>query len=80
MEYRHGPLSATTPGTLVWVLGTIESGVIASALAAGGTVVDSGRDPMVELVLIQRAAIALAADRGLDPDHPRHLSRSVILE
>ncbi len=80
MEYRHGPLSATTPGTLVWVLGSIEAGVIASALAAGGSVVDSGRDPMVELVLIQRAAIALAADRGLDPDHPRHLSRSVILE
>jgi fructoselysine-6-P-deglycase FrlB-like protein len=35
---------------------------------------------MVELVAIQRAAVALAKARGLDPDEPRHLSRSVVLE
>lgn len=80
MEYRHGPLSATTEGTLVWALGPVEPGVLTSAIAAGGSVVDSGRDAMVELVNVQRAAVALAVDRGLDPDRPRHLSRSVILE
>lgn len=36
-------------------------------------------DPMADLVLAQRFAIALAAYRGLDPDAPRHLTRSVVL-
>lgn len=36
-------------------------------------------DPMADLVLAQRFAVALAAHRGLDPDTPRHLTRSVVL-
>jgi glucosamine 6-phosphate synthetase-like amidotransferase/phosphosugar isomerase protein len=36
-------------------------------------------DPMAELIQIQRTAVALAEARGLDPDHPRHLARSVVL-
>jgi fructoselysine-6-P-deglycase FrlB-like protein len=34
---------------------------------------------MAELVHLQRAAVALAEHRGLDPDRPNHLSRSVVL-
>lgn len=85
MEYRHGPLSAAGPETLVWMLGA--GGPYADAVAAlpgeieatGATVVVGARDPLAELVLVQRAAIALALARGLDPDAPRHLSRSVVL-
>ncbi|MGI5213055.1 SIS domain-containing protein [Plantactinospora sp. CA-290183] len=36
-------------------------------------------DPMADLILAQRFAVALAAGRGLDPDAPRNLSRSVVL-
>ncbi|MET8252711.1 sugar isomerase [Micromonospora sp. NPDC005197] len=36
-------------------------------------------DPMADLILAQRFAVALATSRGLDPDAPRHLSRSVVL-
>jgi fructoselysine-6-P-deglycase FrlB-like protein len=36
-------------------------------------------DPLIELVQAQRLAVALAEQRGLDPDSPRHLSRSIIL-
>lgn len=36
-------------------------------------------DPMADLVLAQRFAVALAVGRGLDPDAPRRLSRSVVL-
>jgi fructoselysine-6-P-deglycase FrlB-like protein len=36
-------------------------------------------DPMADLVLAQRFAVALAASRGLNPDAPRHLTRSVVL-
>jgi hypothetical protein len=34
---------------------------------------------MAELVLIQRMAVGLAEAHGLDPDHPKHLTRSVVL-
>jgi fructoselysine-6-P-deglycase FrlB-like protein len=36
-------------------------------------------DPMADLILAQRFAVALAAARGLDPDAPRQLTRSVVL-
>ena len=36
-------------------------------------------DPMAELVMAQRLAVALAEAHGLDPDRPRHLARSVVL-
>ncbi len=80
MEYRHGPISALTPRTLVWALGAVDGGVLGEAAAAGATVVDNRRDPMVELVMIHRAAVALANARGLDADQPRFLTRSVVLQ
>ena len=36
-------------------------------------------DPMADLIVAQRVAILLATTRGLDPDHPRNLTRSVVL-
>ncbi|HEX5598032.1 MAG TPA: sugar isomerase [Micromonosporaceae bacterium] len=36
-------------------------------------------DPMADLILAQRFAVALAAVRGQNPDAPRHLTRSVVL-
>ncbi|MEU4559852.1 sugar isomerase [Actinoplanes sp. NPDC023936] len=36
-------------------------------------------DPMADLILAQRVAVALATTQGLDPDNPRNLTRSVIL-
>jgi fructoselysine-6-P-deglycase FrlB-like protein len=79
MEYRHGPISAAGPGTLVWAIGPVDQSVLADAADTGATVVDEGADPMAELVLIQRMAVELAEARGLDPDRPKHLTRSVVL-
>jgi glucosamine 6-phosphate synthetase-like amidotransferase/phosphosugar isomerase protein len=39
-----------------------------------------GGGPLVSLVGAQRLAVELAARKGVDPDRPRALSRSVILE
>jgi len=39
-----------------------------------------GLDPLAQLVLAQRLAVAMAERRGLDPDRPRHLARSVIID
>ncbi|MEV6985722.1 hypothetical protein AB0M95_31305 [Sphaerisporangium sp. NPDC051017] len=46
---------------------------------AGGVFVTSEADPMAELVRAQRVAVARAHARGMDPDQPLHLTRSVIL-
>jgi len=79
MEYRHGPISVAGPTSLVWILGSPDPSV-ADDVAATGAIVRIGElDPMAELVLIHRTAVALAEARGLDPDHPRHLTRSVVL-
>src|SRR6202020_2655474 len=80
MEYRHGPISALTSKTLVWALGEVGGGVLDEAAAAGATGGDNRRDPIVELVMIHRAAVALANARGLDADQPRFLSRAVVLQ
>lgn len=79
MEYRHGPISAAGRGTLVWAIGAVDPGVLADAADTGATIVNGGSDPMAELVLIQRMAVGLAEAHGLDPDHPKHLTRSVVL-
>ncbi len=79
MEYRHGPISVAGPGTLVWAIGPVDPGVLADAADTGATIVDEGSDPMAELVLIQRMAVELAEAHGLDPDRPKHLTRSVVL-
>jgi fructoselysine-6-P-deglycase FrlB-like protein len=79
MEYRHGPVSLVGPSSLVWILGTPDPTVADEIAAVGATVRIAELDALAELVVIHRAAVALAAARGLDPDHPRHLTRSVVL-
>jgi fructoselysine-6-P-deglycase FrlB-like protein len=78
MEYRHGPISVAGERTLVWMLAEAD-GLAGEIGATGATVVQAARDPLAELVLVHRAALALAEARRLDPDAPRHLSRSVVL-
>ncbi len=79
MDYRHGPIAIAQPGRLVWSLGEVPDGLAAEVAATGARFVHHDLDPMAALVVAQRFAVGLAAARGLDPDHPRSLSRSVIL-
>ena len=79
MEYRHGPISVAGPATLVWLLGESDDALVRDIEVVGATVVVRGLDPMAELILIQRMAVSLAESKGLDPDHPRNLTRSVVL-
>jgi glucosamine--fructose-6-phosphate aminotransferase (isomerizing) len=80
MDYRHGPIAVAGDRSLVWIFGTPPEGLVDAIRARGATVVTSELDPLAQLVMAQRLAVALAASRGLDPDHPRALSRSVILD
>ncbi|MFE5243524.1 MULTISPECIES: SIS domain-containing protein [unclassified Streptomyces] len=80
MEYRHGPISIATAGTATWMFGAAPKGLAEQVLATGARWVESGLDPLADLVRVQRLAVARASARGLDPDLPRHLTRSVVLE
>lgn len=79
MEYRHGPAAVVGEGSVVWLLGSPPGGLTAEITAAGAVAWHTGEDAMAELVRAQRLAATLARGRGLDPDRPRNLARSVIL-
>jgi fructoselysine-6-P-deglycase FrlB-like protein len=80
MELRHGPISVLAPGSVAWVFGTPPPALLEDLRATGARVVCSGDDPMVDLVRAQRVAVAAAEHCGLDPDAPRNLTRSIVLE
>lgn len=79
MEYRHGPISIAQPGRLTWMFGSAPDGLAEDVAATGAAYVTSDLDPMAHLVIAQRLAVAHAYARGMDPDRPRSLTRSVVL-
>jgi glutamine---fructose-6-phosphate transaminase (isomerizing) len=79
MDYRHGPIAVAGPRSLVWILGTPPAGLAEQVRSTGAHVETSSLDPVAQLVQVQRLAVAAAQARGLDPDRPRALTRSVVL-
>ncbi len=80
MDYRHGPIAIAAPGRVTWMLGDAPAGLDAEVTRTGATYVDSGRHPLAELARIHLVTLERARARGLDPDSPRHLTRSVVLD
>lgn len=78
-EYRHGPISIAEPGRVTWMFGTPPPGLVEDVRRTGVILVNDDLDPLADLVRVQRLADLLAADRGLDPDTPRGLTRSIVL-
>jgi fructoselysine-6-P-deglycase FrlB-like protein len=79
MEYRHGPIAVTGESSAVWMFGPAPEGLEEQVAATGGLWVRQDLDPLASLITVQRLAVNLGTGRGLDPDVPRHLTRSVIL-
>ena len=79
MEFRHGPISVVGRASTVWVFGPPPPGLLEDLQVTGAHVESSGLDPMADLIRAQRLAVALAEAKGLNPDEPRHLARSVQL-
>lgn len=79
MDYRHGPVAIAQPGRLVWSLGGTPDGLAGEVDATGARFVEHDLDPLARLIVAQRFAVALSLGKGLDPDRPRSLTRSVIL-
>lgn len=78
-EYRHGPISIAAPGRTVWAFGPLVPDFAEDVGATGVTLTGGDLDPLAELVRVHRLCLLRAADRGLDADLPRSLTRSVIL-
>jgi fructoselysine-6-P-deglycase FrlB-like protein len=79
MEYRHGPIAVAAPGRAVWSLAPLDPGLVRQVEATGAHLRQGKLDPLAELVVVQRLAVALAEAAGRDPDRPAHLTRSVVL-
>ncbi|MBB2911353.1 fructoselysine-6-P-deglycase FrlB-like protein [Streptosporangium becharense] len=79
MEYRHGPISVTDSDSVVWFFGPAPDGLVAEVERTGAIVSVSALDPVADLIRAQRLAVALAEAKGVNPDEPRNLTRSVIL-
>jgi fructoselysine-6-P-deglycase FrlB-like protein len=80
MEYRHGPISIAAPGRVTWMFGRPPVGIERDVAVTGARFVSSNLDPMAELIRAQKLALLRARAKGLNPDLPRNLTRSVILD
>ncbi len=79
MEYRHGPISIATAGRATWAFGEVPDGLAEDVTATGAHFEHRDIDPLADLVRLHRLCLAKARLAGVDPDRPRHLSRSIIL-
>ena len=79
MEYRHGPIAIATTGRVTWAFGEVPLGLADQVAATGAHFEQRDLDPLAELVRVHRLCLAKARQADLDPDHPRHLTRSIIL-
>ena len=79
MEYRHGPISIATRGRVVWSFGEVPVGLVPQVQQTGARFEHREIDPLAELVRVHRLCLVRARKADLDPDHPRSLTRSVIL-
>jgi fructoselysine-6-P-deglycase FrlB-like protein len=80
LEYRHGPISIAQPGRAVWILGRPAPGITDDIAATGAALLTGDLDPVADLVRVQSLAVRRALAAGLDPDRPRSLTRSVVLD
>jgi fructoselysine-6-P-deglycase FrlB-like protein len=79
MEYRHGPISIATTGRATWAFGEVPEGLADDVRATGAWFEHRDIDPLADLVRLHRLCLVKARLAGVDPDRPRHLTRSIIL-
>lgn len=79
MEYRHGPISIATTGRATWAFGEVPEGLDEDVRATGAHFEHRDIDPLADLVRLHRLCLTKAEQAGVDPDRPRHLTRSIIL-
>ncbi|HWM74632.1 MAG TPA: sugar isomerase [Nocardioides sp.] len=79
MEYRHGPVSISAPGRVVWAFGELVDGFADDIAVTGADLLHAPIDALADLLRVHLLCVVRARAAGLDPDQPRNLSRSIIL-
>ncbi|RKW69578.1 SIS domain-containing protein [Galactobacter caseinivorans] len=80
-EYRHGPIAIAGPRRVTWMLGDGPSALRGEVEVTGGTYLHHPEvHPLAELARVHKVTLDRALARGLNPDEPRHLTRSIILD
>lgn len=79
MDYRHGPISIAAPNRVTWMLGDEPEGLAGDMVRTGALYLNNEVHPLAELARIHRVTLDRARSRGMNPDQPRNLTRSVIL-
>jgi fructoselysine-6-P-deglycase FrlB-like protein len=80
MEYRHGPISIAAPNRVTWLFGEEPEGLAAEVARTGALYLHTEKHPLAELARVHRVTLERARARGMNPDVPRNLTRSVILD
>lgn len=80
-EYRHGPISIAAPNRVTWLFGEQPEGLDKDMEKTGALYIHNADiHPLAELARVHRVTLERARARGLNPDLPRNLTRSVILD
>jgi fructoselysine-6-P-deglycase FrlB-like protein len=79
-EYRHGPISIAAPNRVTWMFGEQPEGLDKDMEKTGALYINTDKHPLAELARVHRVTLERARARGLNPDLPRNLTRSVILD
>lgn len=79
-EYRHGPISIAAPHRVTWMIGDGPETLRSEVEVTGATYLDHDVHPLAELARVHKVTLDRALARGLNPDEPRHLTRSIILD
>ncbi|MBT2587405.1 SIS domain-containing protein [Arthrobacter sp. ISL-95] len=79
-EYRHGPISIAAPGRVTWLFGDQPEGLDKDMAITGALYIHTEKHPLAELARVHKVTLERARVRGLNPDLPRNLTRSVILD
>jgi glucosamine--fructose-6-phosphate aminotransferase (isomerizing) len=84
-EFRHGPLAAVGPGTVVLVTGDVEPAMLTACRGAGAHVILAPRSelrrelaPIADIVPFQLLAREASLAKGLDPDRPAVLMKATL--
>jgi glutamine---fructose-6-phosphate transaminase (isomerizing) len=79
LDYRHGPISVAGEHSLIQLFGKPPARLVDELRSTGATVLTDDLDPLGQLVVAQRIALAACEHKGLNPDQPHRLTRSVVL-
>lgn len=88
LEYRHGPKALVTKNTVIILYASKQNEEInllnemkelGALTVLRPSLVEDGRDAFLQVIFAQLLGLFIAKYKGLNPDQPKNLSRTVIL-